>query len=191
MLMGGSALKGLLADTPVVAAVKDDAGLKKCLESEVDVVFVLYGDVVTISDIVDQIKSAGKLAMVHIDLIHGLKSSEVAVDFIKKYTRADGIISTKTPVILHARQLGLHTVMRFFVLDSMALSSMEKQVKNARPEVVEIMPSLMPAKVKKICGMVKQPVIVGGLVSDRDDVEELLSAGATSISASNPDLWVM
>ena len=189
--MEGSALKTLLADTPVVAAVKDDMDLKRCLESNVDIIFVLYGDVVTISDIVDRIKSAGKLALVHIDLISGLKSSEVAVDFVKKYTRADGIISTKTPVILHARQLGLHTVMRFFVIDSMALTSMEKQVKNARPEVVEIMPSLMPAKVKKICGMVKQPVIVGGLVSDETDVEELLAAGATSISTTNQNLWFL
>ncbi len=187
--MSENALKSILEDTPVVASVKDDAGLKRCLESDVNVVFVLYGDVVTISDIVDRIKDAGKIAMVHIDLIQGLRTSEVAVDFIKKYTRADGIISTKTPVILHARQLGLHTIMRFFVIDSMALTSMEKQVRSAKPEVVEIMPSLMPAKVKKICDMVKQPVIVGGLVSDKTDVEELLSAGATSISASNSELW--
>ncbi len=187
--MGASALKSLLKQTPVVASVKDDAGLKRCLESKVDVVFVLYGDVLTISDIVDRIKEAGKLALVHMDLIQGLKSTEVAVDFIKKHTRADGIISTKTPVILHARQLGLNTVMRFFVIDSMALASMEKQIKNAKPEVVEIMPSLMPKKVQKICESVKQPVIVGGLVSDDTDVEELLASGATSISTTNPELW--
>ena len=189
--MGDSILKSLLEENPVVASVKDEAGLKKCLDSKADVIFVLYGDVVTISDIVDRIKDGGKLAMVHLDLIQGLKSSEVAVDFIKKHTRADGIISTKTPVILRARQMGLHTVMRFFVIDSMALSSMEKQIKNAKPEVVEIMPSLMPAKVKKICDTVSQPVIVGGLVSDVTDVEELLAAGATSISTTNPDLWFM
>ncbi len=187
--MGESTQKSLLAGTTIVAAVKDDAGLLECLKSKVDVIFVLYGDVVNISDIVDRIKAAGKTAMVHIDLIQGLKASEVAVDFIKKHTGADGIISTKTPVIVRARQLGLNTVMRFFVIDSMALSSMEKQVKNARPEVVEIMPSLMPAKVKKICEMVEQPVIVGGLVSDKADVDELLAAGATSISTTNHDLW--
>ena len=187
--MGESTQMSLLAGTPIVASVKDDAGLEKCLKSQVGVIFVLYGDVVNITDIVDRIKKAGKVAMVHMDLIQGLKSSEIAVEYIKKHTSADGIISTKTPVIQRAGQLGLHTVMRFFVIDSMALSSMEKQIKNARPEVVEIMPSLMPAKVKKICDLVDQPVIVGGLVSDKTDVDELLAAGATSISTTNHDLW--
>ena len=43
---------------------------------------------------VKKIKDAGKLAMVHIDLIAGLSGKEVAVDYIKQETLADGIIST-------------------------------------------------------------------------------------------------
>ena len=39
-------------------------------------------------------KQAGKMALVHLDLINGLSAKDVAVDFIKKYTKADGIIST-------------------------------------------------------------------------------------------------
>ena len=37
-------------DYPVIAAVKDEDGLKKCLESgaEIQIVFVLYGDLCTI-----------------------------------------------------------------------------------------------------------------------------------------------
>ena len=39
-------------DCPVIAAVKDEEGLKKCLESEIPIVFVLYGDICSISGIV-------------------------------------------------------------------------------------------------------------------------------------------
>ena len=72
--------KEALEDSPIIAAVKDDEGLSRCLTSDSRIIFILYGDIVTISDIVETVKSAGKLAIVHLDLINGLSSKEVAVD---------------------------------------------------------------------------------------------------------------
>ena len=60
---------------PVIAAVKNDAGLQAAVEmEEIQVIFVLYGDVCTIPEILERIKAAGKKAMVHIDLIAGLSA---------------------------------------------------------------------------------------------------------------------
>ena len=112
---------------PIVAAVKDDSGLEMCLTSDVDAVFILYGDICTISDIVAKVKDTGKIAMVHMDLINGLSPRDISTDFIRKYTRADGIITTKSNLITHAKEIGLATVLRHFVLDSMALINIERQ----------------------------------------------------------------
>ena len=109
-----------LENSPVIAAVKDDDGLKKCLETDSSIVFILYGDICNIPQIVETVKSAGKIAMVHVDLIHGLSPKEIAIDFIHQYTKADGIISTKALLIKRASELGLYTIHRFFVIDSMA-----------------------------------------------------------------------
>ena len=78
--------KEAIEDSPIIAAIKDDTGLAKCVTSDSRVIFVLYGDVCSIPEIVSTIKDSGKIAMVHIDLITGLSSKEIAVDFIKKYT---------------------------------------------------------------------------------------------------------
>ena len=59
-------------DCPVIAAVKDDEGLRACLDSEIRIVFVLYGDICSISGIVGRLKDAGKTVIVHLDLISGL-----------------------------------------------------------------------------------------------------------------------
>ena len=60
---------------PIIAAVKDERGLKDCLKLEdIKVVFVLFGEISTIVDIVTRIKTAGKIAVVHMDLIAGLSS---------------------------------------------------------------------------------------------------------------------
>ena len=110
-----------LEDCPVIAAIKDESGLNQCITSDIQIVFVLYGDICNIKQIVERLKAAGKTVMVHIDLISGLSSREIAVHFLKDTTKADGVISTKPTIIKQARELGLFTIMRFFVIDSINL----------------------------------------------------------------------
>ena len=183
--------KEALDDSPIIAAIKCDDGLQKCLSSDSHIIFILYGDICSIADIVDTVKSSGKLAMVQLDLITGLSSKEIAVDFIKKYTKADGIITTKPTLIKRAKELGLYTILRLFILDSMAYENIDRQVNAARPDLIEILPALMPKIVKKICQISPIPVIAGGLVSDKEDVMSLLQAGVISISSTNEKIWFL
>lgn len=181
--------------SPVIAAVKDQAGLEKCCGIEdVKVVFILFGDICSIEEIVKQVIDSGKIAMVHMDLIIGLGSKEIAVDFIKNNTHADGIISTKPALIRRGKELGLYTILRFFVIDSMALKNIEAvdhQYAGARPDFIEILPGVMPKIIKRVCKTSKVPVIAGGLIIDKEDVVGALSAGAISVSSTNEDVWFM
>lgn len=181
--------KDAMDNSPIIAAIKDMAGLEKCLTCDSQVIFILFGDICNIADIVDKVKVAGKTAMVHIDLINGLSGKEIAVDFIRKYTHADGIITTKPVLIKRARELELSTILRFFVIDSMAYDSIEKQLRSVKPDYIEILPALMPKVVSRICRLSKVPVITGGLISDKEDVVSMLNAGAVCISSTNPDVW--
>ncbi len=183
--------KEALEASPIIAAIKDDNGLKKCVESDSQVIFILYGDVITIPDIVAAVKNAGKIAMVHIDLITGLSNKEIAVDFLKSYTQADGIITTKPNLIKHAKELGFHTILRLFLIDSMAYENIDRQVKTAKPDVIEVLPALMPKIVSKVCRLSPTPVIAGGLVSDKEDVMSLLQAGVVSISTTDEKIWFL
>lgn len=180
---------------PVVAAVKDDSGLETCLTSDVDAVFILYGDICTIADIVARVKDAGKIAMVHMDLVTGLSPQDVSIDFIRKYTRADGIITTKANLITHAREIGLVTVLRYFVIDSLALFSIERRSRENRdsqPDMIEILPGIIvPKMVRKICSMSKVPVLCGGLIQEKEDVMNALANGAAAISTTCPEVWFM
>lgn len=185
-----ASLFDLVEENPVIAAVKDEKGLSLCCSSgEIRVVFVLFGDLVGIGGIVDRIKEAGKLAMVHVDLIEGLGSREIAVDFIKTYTKADGIISTRPSLIKRGKELGLYTTLRIFLLDSMSLGNVDRQLASAKPDMLEILPGLMPKIIRKISKMTRIPVIAGGLISDKEDVIGALSAGALAVSSTNPEVW--
>lgn len=187
-----SGFRDLLEENPVIAAVKDDSGLEVCLKSDnVRIVFTLYGTICDIDQIVRKVKEAGKTAMLHIDLIDGLSGREIAVRYVKQRTDADGVISTKPSVISEARKLGLYTILRVFVLDSMAYENLQKEIRLCRPDAVEILPGLMPKVIRKITEQHRTPVIAGGLISDREDVMAALQAGAVSVSSSNQKVWEM
>ncbi len=183
--------KEALEDSPIIAAIKDDEGLQKCVTSDSRVVFILYGDVISISDIVASVKAAGKIAMVHLDLIGGLSSKEIAVDFVKKYTQADGIITTKPALVKRARELGFYTILRLFLLDSMSFENIERQVTMAKPDLIEVLPALMPKIVSKVCHISPVPVIAGGLLSDKEDIMTLLQSGVISVSSTNEEVWFL
>ena len=181
----------ILEDCPVIAAVKDETGLKECLYSESQIIFLLFGDICSVGRYVEIAKSAGKMVFVHMDLINGLGNKEVAVDFIREHTGVDGIISTKPQLVKRAKELGLFGILRIFVIDSMALGNIEKQCASLVPDAVEILPGLMPKIIKKLCSTVNVPIIAGGLISDKEDVMNALNAGAVAISVTNQRVWFM
>lgn len=182
----------MIESNPVIAAVKDMDGLKRCCELEdIKVVFILFGDICSIADIVKRIKAADKMAIVHIDLVAGLSSKEISVSFIKNHTEADGIITTKPGLIKKAQELSLLTVLRYFLIDSMALENIYQQQYSIRPDFIEVLPGLMPQIIRKITHSIRIPVVAGGLISDKEAVVAALKAGAISVSTTNQDVWLM
>ena len=50
-----------IEDNPIITAVKDWEGIEQCKKIDSKVVFVLFGDICDIPEIVRQIKAAGKI----------------------------------------------------------------------------------------------------------------------------------
>lgn len=181
----------LLEESPIIAAINSEEKLVQSLKSDCKVVFILYGTICDISDIVRRLKEQDKVAIVHVDLISGLSTKEVAVDFIKNNTQADGIISTKSALVKRAKEQGMIAIQRTFVVDSMALATLKKQLGTFRPDAVEIMPGIMPKILKEMRDFVSIPLIAGGLLSDKKDVMAAFAAGADAISATKEELWYL
>lgn len=181
----------LLQEAPIVAAVKDTDGLQKCLSTDSSVVFVLFGNVCDIPSIVKKIKQSGKHAFVHVDLIDGLSNHQTSVDYIKTATEADGIISTKPTLIKYAKSLGLLTVQRFFVIDSISLKTVKMQISLGYADSIEILPGVLPNIIREIVSEFDIPIIAGGLIRKKGDIVAVLSAGATAVSSTNSEIWNM
>lgn len=177
------------AECPVIPEVKNDEWLESLHESESEIVYILYGDICTIADIVEKVKAAGKKAIVHVDLIVGLSAKEISIDFIKKYTQADGIISMKPGMIKRAKELDLFTVQRFYMMDGFTYANIEKHVKNCDPDVVEFLPAGLHKVMKYLVEKIDRPVVATGLTQDKEDIIGALKAGAIAVATTNRSLW--
>ena len=182
-------IRDLFEISPIITAVKDEQGLEKALKTESPVVFLLFGNICNITGLVDQVKNSGKIAIVHVDLIQGLSSKEVAVDFIHQNTRAHGIISTKAPLVRHAMDLGMIGGQRTFLIDSMALETTKKQLLTFQPDFMELMPGVMPKILKTVRGYTEIPLVAGGLISDKKDILAAFDAGVDAVSTTREELW--
>ena len=178
-----------LEENPIIAAAKDDDSLTEALASSCRVVFLLYGNLMTVTGLVKRTQAAGKLAFVHMDLIEGLSSKEIAVDSLKAMAGPEGIISTRAAQIRRARHLGLLTVQRFFVIDSMSLRGLQSQLKIGKPDFVEVLPGLMPRVITDVAQITEVPLIASGLIQYKEEVVAALRAGAAAISTTAPAVW--
>lgn len=174
---------------PVIPAVKNEEWLQACKDSECGIVYIIYGDICSISDIVQTIKDMGKLAIVHIDLIVGLSAKEISVDFIQKYTKADGIISMKPNMIKRAKELGMFAIQRFYVMDALSYANVVKHVKTCNPDLVELLPAGLTKVIGYILEEVDIPIVASGIVMDKEDVMGALKAGAFAVSTTNRKVW--
>lgn len=181
----------LFQDAPIVAAVKDDIELKQALESDCQVVFLLYGTILNISNLVQQIHAKEKVCFIHVDLIEGLSNREIAVDVLVRFGKPDGIISTKVSLLRRAQQLGLLTVQRFFLLDSMSLQNILSTMGAFHPDFIEVLPGVIPAVIQEITERTTTPIIAGGLIRSKQDVIHALQAGAIAVSTSYRAVWKM
>ncbi len=180
-----------LQNNPVIAAAGNDEELALALDSDCRVVFLLMGDVLNIGELTRRVHETGKLCVIHLDLIDGFSSKEIAVDAVCRETQAEGIISTRGALIKRARQLGMAAVQRGFMLDSRSLASFEAQIQQSKPDFVEILPGLLPKVIATLKERVDTPIIAGGFIHEKEDVIAALSAGALAVSASCPDIWSM
>lgn len=176
---------------PVIAAVQNVNDLDTAIKSRVNTIFLLCADIFNAESLVNRIKSADKNAFIHIDFLEGIGKDAKAIDYIIKVLQPDGVISTKSSHIKIAREKGMFTIQRFFLIDSKSYEMTTKSVRSIQPDMIEIMPGVMPGVIARITGQLSIPVIAGGLISTKQDIVEALSAGALGASTGKKDLWEM
>lgn len=181
--------KNRLEKNPVIAAVKDLDKLDSALNSKSEIIFLLCGNIFNLEEIVKKAKAKDKFIFIHVDLIEGFSKDATALKYINEKIKPDGIISTKNNQLKTAKELELLTVQRLFIIDSLSIETTVKTSSLIKPDAIEILPGIMPRITKQLSATIPVPIIAGGLVSEKQDIENAVKSGALGVSTSSADLW--
>lgn len=180
-------MKSLL-EYPVVPTSITSDSFYESLNTPAKAVFCQQGTTLaTVSQQISEAHNAGKSIFLCIDLIDGLGKDRDGVEYLAD-CGADGVITTRGQLIRYGKQVGLLTVQKFFVLDSLSLSDTRDIIAVTRPDSIMIAPGVVGKVIEKFSRF-STPVIAGGLIEIKNEVEEALRYGAAAITTSCPALW--
>lgn len=179
----------LIEENPVILGINKESDFGLAAKNESQVVFTLFGAISDISDTVHRLKKIKQLVFVNIDMVDGFSPRNSVVDFLMT-TELDGIISSKPSILRYAKQQGLFTIHRFFILDSSSWRSISRQLEISQADIINIAPGWTKI-IQWTAERFSTPVISSGLVCDKEIVIENLNAGAIAICTTNHEVWDM
>ncbi|HLS09858.1 glycerol-3-phosphate responsive antiterminator [Lentibacillus sp.] len=178
-----------MINSQVISSVKQADDIDKAIDSNTNVTFLLTGDLSSSKVYIDRLKEAGKITFVHIDFIDGLSNTPSAIKYIAEQWQPQGIITTKSSLINYAKDKGLMTIQRIFLIDRNAVKRGIDIAHSCKPHAIEVLPGLMPNIIDELTKLTHLPIIAGGLVNSKQQILAGLKAGALAISAGSPELW--
>lgn len=174
----------------IIASVTRDDQFQVALESDVKRVNLMSGNIMNLQEVIEKLHQRGKLVYVHAEMVKGLGRDASAVQYLADTFKADGIISTKSNMIVAAKNVHLKTIQRIFAIDTNALETGVKMITASSPDEVELMPGLMPRIIEEMKRKITKPLIVGGLIKYKEEIEAAFEAGADYVSMGNTTYWI-
>ena len=167
---------------PVVSSMKRmerfiDSNLKVCVLQDIHISLLEY--------MIKTLHDHNKLALVHIDMVHGISSDEHGTEFLCQRLRADGIISSKSRIIETTKKNKKIAIQRMFLIDSKSIERGIETLQKSQPDIVEVMPAIAYKIIPYINKSINIPIIGGGLLKNKEDIIEGLSAGCVAFTVSD------
>ncbi len=172
----------------VISAVRNDRDFESALKSDVKIIFHLVPNIMTLDYCVKAAHKCDKKLFIHLDLAEGIAKDKFGIKYVKS-VGVDGIISTRANVIKFAKEEELFAVQRFFIVDTRSVEAIEDSIKASKADMIELMPGVVPKITKKLKQKIKIPIIVGGLIDSKEEVEQAMRSGAYAVSTGNEKLW--
>ncbi|CAD2074025.1 glycerol-3-phosphate responsive antiterminator [Jeotgalicoccus meleagridis] len=181
----------MIKDKNLIASVLNFKQLEQAIEFKENLkcVFILFGNISNLKDIVQLLNDANIPSYVHIEYISGLKVDDYAFKFLKNNIKVKGIITTKSGHIKRAHKENLEVVQRSFIVDTRMLKLTLRGLDSNKPDYLEIMPALVSNLIPEMKKHTGIPIITGGLVNDEYVYEKAIENGADAVSTSNIKMW--
>ncbi|MGL4607095.1 MAG: glycerol-3-phosphate responsive antiterminator [Eubacteriaceae bacterium] len=160
-------------------------------KTQVQWIMLKLGDINTLPRLVEIIHQFGKKVMVHQDSIRGIARDRMGIQYMAN-VGVDAIITMKPLCLKMIKEAGKKAIFGFFMIDSDALKTGIQNIEEHHPDGVIIMPGTIPKElIEKMIKVAGVPVILGGLISNKEQIDEVMETGILGIATSQPELWII
>jgi glycerol uptake operon antiterminator len=174
---------------PCGAAVKAHEHLDPALASSCGAIFVLRANGLELGPVVHRIHRAGKLAVVHLDLVDGLTADLAGVRWLAR-CGVDAIISSHGQAVRAIRAEGVVAIQRLLCVNLVGIELGLLAVARSQPDIVELLPGvILPAVADLVMPRLTVPLLAGGFIHDATAARRVLDAGALAVTTSQRELW--
>ncbi len=179
-----------LANGPVIPAARSMEDFKIALTHTVSPsVVLLFGDINILPTLISQAEEHKKRIILHLDLFDGIGKDKAGIKFLARLG-IHAIITTKSHLCRFARDEGMIVVQRLFLMDSDSLRTGLNLVRNFKPDAIEILPGSVPASaIEELIRVTGLPILAGGLIRTKEDVDHAIERGISAVSTSRQNLW--
>lgn len=175
---------------PIIPAVRTIQDFKYAMSNTAAPgVIVLFGDINTVSSLLEQAKQYKKRLILHLDLLEGIGRDKPGINFLARQG-VSAVITTKTQIGKMAHEDGMIVIQRLFSMDSEAVRTGIQAAKALKPDAIEVLPGMVPrAVVQRLLSEVGRPILAGGLMQTEEEVIAAINNGVYAVSTSKRELW--
>ena len=177
------------ANQMILPAVRNIKDFEELMTKKLEYIILLEIHLAQLPSLARMAKQHEKKLILHADLIQGLKQNEAATQFLCQMVQPAGIISTHATVISTAKKNHVLAIQRVFLIDSHSLETSYRVLQYSKPDYLEVLPGILPDIIREVKSGTDIPILTGGFIRTRAEIEAVLDAGATAITTSRKDLW--
>lgn len=150
-----------------------------------------YAHIGNLRALTDAVHSVNKKAVVNVELIGGFSLDKDGVKFLKQIFHVDVVIVsslTRTNII---KAMGLLTIHRIMLMDSLSLENAERVVAETNCDAIELRPSAYGIKYLDRLQSKKTdlPFFLAGFIDSRQTIDQAKQLGFRGVSLSDKNLW--
>lgn len=180
-----------IAKNPIIASVYNLDKLDNALDSKCEIVFLLTANIFNLREISNRVREKNKGLYIYVDSIDGFSKDTWGLEYIVKNICPDGIITSKQNLIKLSKDMGVFIIQRLFISDSNSLENALTSIRINRPNVIEVLPGIIPRIIRDIVDNTRISLVSSGLINSKTDIDLSFKAGAIAISCSKEEVWAL
>ena len=190
---GGSLLTSLTQDmrSKIIPVIEQKAQLSRVFDiPSARAVLLRHCNLFELTGFLERARQRQIPTYVSIDHIDGIHADSAGIRYLSERMSITGIISTHPRVLAIAKDYGLETIQRMYVLDSTGLDAALEALDTSIIDMLDISPALViPHVIPRLLAPLPLPFLASGLVLEAEHIRSVLRNGASGIFVSRDDLW--